>query len=499
MFLRSIRWQLQLWHGVILFLVLSGLSYTAFELQRTREQRRTDQQLQERMGILMGVLRPGGPPGMRGPFGEGARRREGWRGEETTNAAPEALRFERPRGDRFRPELPGLDRGGPFREGGDVELREPVFPEFGDGPVYHVIWRRDGRVIRTENAPGDLPRPDPRNPGVRRRGEFREVVSFAPRGDAIVVGRSIREQGRELRNFALLLGGAASGILILGLAGGWWAATRAIKPIDKISEAAQKIASGDLSSRILHHETESELGRLAAVLNSTFERLDAAFHEQARFTIDVSHELRTPVAVVLSQAQMALNRERSAAEYKETIEACQRAAQRMRRMIEALLQLARLDAGQESMQRQPFDLAAAARESAEMLMPLAAERGLKIETSLAPATCMGDSEKIGQVITNLVSNAIQYSKNEGTIRVSTEVQGGMAICRVADNGIGIPPEDLPRIFDRFYRVDKSRSREKGGTGLGLAISRAIVNAHSGVIEAESVPGQGSTFAIRLPI
>jgi heavy metal sensor kinase len=495
MFLRSIRWQLQLWHGMILFLVLSGLSYTAFELHRTREQRRTDQQLQERMSILLGVLRP---PGLRGPFGDGVRRREVWRGEGGTNAAPDPLRLDRPRAERGRPEIPGPERGGPLREFLDLEQREPVFPEFGDGPVYHAVWRRDGRAIRTDNAPPDLPRPEPRSPGVRRRGEYRELVSFAPRGEAIVVGRSIREQGRELRKFAWLLGGAASGILVLGLAGGWWAASRAIKPIDKISEAALKIAGGDLSSRIAHHETESELGRLAAVLNSTFERLDAAFHEQARFTIDVSHELRTPVAVVLSQAQMALNRERPASEYKETIEACQRAAQRMRRMIEALLQLARLDAGQETMQRLPFDLAAAARESAEMLAPLAAERGLKLETSLAPANCMGDSERVGQVITNLISNAIHYSKAGGEIRVSTELQGGMAVCRVADNGIGIPAEDLPHIFDRFYRVDKSRSREKGGTGLGLAISRAIVNAHSGAIEVESTPGQGSTFILRLP-
>lgn len=492
MFLRSIRWQLQLWHGMILLLVLSGLGYTAFELQRTREQRRTDQELQERMAVLMGVLRPGPPP----PGGPG-RRRELWR-LENTNAVPDQARLERPRFDRMRPEIPGAERGGPFREMFEPDLRELVFPEFGDGPVYHVIWRRDGRIVRTANAPEDLHRPEPRPPGARKRGDYREVVSFAPRGEVIVVGRSIREQERELRNFGLLMGGAGSAILVLGLAGGWWAATRAIKPIEKISEAALKIASGDLSSRISHHETESELGRLASVLNSTFERLDAAFHEQARFTIDVSHELRTPVTVVLSQTQMALNRERPAAEYKETIEACQRAAQRMRRMIETLLQLARLDAGQETMRRESFDLAAVAREAAEMLAPLAAERGLKLAANLSAAPSTGDGEKVGQVITNLLTNAINYGSPGGEIRVSTEASQGFAICKVSDNGPGIPAEDLPHLFDRFYRVEKSRSREKGGTGLGLAISRAIVNAHGGTIEVESTVNQGATFTVRLP-
>lgn len=491
MFLRSIRWQLQLWHGMILLLVLGGLGYTAFELQRTREQRRTDQELQERLAILLNVLRPGPPPG-----GMGRRREPFLRGEEGTNAVP-GFRPERPRSERARPEVPGAERGGPFREMFE-ELREPVFPEFGEGPVYHAIWRRDGRVFRSANAPEDLQRPEPRQPGGRKRGDNREMLAFTPRGEAIVVGRSTREQERELRNFALLLGGAGSAILVLGLAGGWWAATRAIKPIDKISEAALKIASGDLSSRISHHETESELGRLASVLNSTFERLDAAFHEQARFTVDVSHELRTPVTVVLSQTQMALNRERPAAEYKETIEACQRAAQRMRRMIEALLQLARLDAGQETMRREPFDLAAVARECVDLLAPLAAERGLKLTANLAAAPCTGDGEKIGQVIANLLTNAINYSSAGGEIRVSTEASQGLALCKVADTGMGIPAEDLPRIFDRFYRVEKSRSREKGGTGLGLAISRAIVNAHGGTIEVESVVNQGTTFTVRLP-
>ena len=160
-------------------------------------------------------------------------------------------------------------------------------------------------------------------------------------------------------------------MLVLGLAGGWWVATRAIRPIEAISATAVKIAGGDLSQRINAADTDSELGRLAGVLNSTFARLEAAFAQQARFTSDASHELRTPVSVILSQTQTALSRERPAAEYREALEACQRAAQRMRNLTESLLELARLDAGQEPMKQERFDLLRVARECVEMVRPLA--------------------------------------------------------------------------------------------------------------------------------
>src|SRR5262249_46229970 len=160
----------------------------------------------------------------------------------------------------------------------------------------------------------------------------------------------------------------------------------------------------DLSQRINASDTENEFGRLAAVLNSTFARLEAAFAHQVRFTSDASHELRTPISVILSQTQTALSRERPAGEYRETLEACQRAAQRMRKLAESLLELARLDAGQP-MKREPFDLARVARDSVELLRPLAAERGIEIHLDLKSVECPGDAERIGQVATNLLSNA----------------------------------------------------------------------------------------------
>jgi heavy metal sensor kinase len=258
-----------------------------------------------------------------------------------------------------------------------------------------------------------------------------------------------------------------------------------------------KISAGDLSQRINIAEAESELGQLAAVLNSTFARLEAAFAQQQQFTSDAAHELRTPVSVMLTQAQTVLNRERTAPEYRETVEACQRAAQRMRKLIESLLALARLDAGQEPMKRLDFDLSKTTGDCVELIRPLADERGVKILCDLPPLECVGDSERLAQVITNLLTNAIQYNKPGGEVRIAAQSQDGMAVLAVSDNGAGIPAEDLPRVFERFYRADKSRST--GGNGLGLAISKAVVEAHGGTIEVTSGENAGTIFTVRLPL
>ena len=493
MIFRSIKWSLQLWYGIILLLVLVGFGYTAFELQRTRELRRVDEQLQERVTTLFSPRPRGGPDGGRrfgppAPGEQSSRRRDGdvfpEPGSTNEFRGPFRTRIE----DRFR----------------EARLPDELPPNFGppempeDSDIYHVIWRREQRIGSRE-APEDLVRPQPGDPpGPRTRGTNREYVRFTPRGDVIVVGRSITRELAELKKLFVILLGTASGILGLGLIGGWIAATRAMRPIESITSTALKISSGDLSQRIPQDETESELGRLVSVLNSTFTRLETSFAEQARFTTDVSHELRTPVSVIVSQTQMALNRDRTAPEYRETLEACQRAAQRMRGLIGSLMQLTRLDAGQESIQRESFNLAAVVRETIQLIEPLARERSIKISADLHPAETAGDAERISQVILNLVTNAIHYNAEGGTIEISTAFENNFAVLKISDSGIGIPPEDLPRIFDRFYRVEKSRSREKGGSGLGLAISKAIVVAHSGSIDVSSTVGKGTTFIVRLP-
>jgi heavy metal sensor kinase len=310
------------------------------------------------------------------------------------------------------------------------------------------------------------------------------------------VGRNISSELAELRRFAWTLTAVGCGILLLGLAGGWVLASRAIRPITDISDTAVKIAAGDLSQRINAADAETELGQLASVLNATFSRLEAAFGQQKQFATDAAHELRTPVSVLLTQTQGILNRSHSEAEYREAFEACQRAAQRMRRLIESLLELARLDAGQEPMKRITFDLGASVREAADALQPLAEERRIKIRCDVPAMECIGDPERLGQVINNLLANAIYYNKPDGTVDVIAVMERGAITLQVSDGGQGISEPDLQRIFERFYRADHSRSA--GRSGLGLAISKAIVDAHGGSISVTSEPGAGSVFTVQLP-
>jgi heavy metal sensor kinase len=370
---------------------------------------------------------------------------------------------------------------------------------------YYVVWGWGGQeVARSEGAPKDVPLPETNGAAqggateLRMRGVFREVYRAMPGGGAMLVGRSVAEELAGLRLLAWEMAGAGGVVLLLGLTGGWWVATRAIRPIEDISATAVKIAGGDLSQRISAADTDNELGRLAAVLNSTFARLEAAFEQQRQFTADAAHELRTPITVMLTQTQTALNRERGAAEYRATVEACQRAAQRMRKLMESLLQLARLDAGQETMKRVPFDLSQTAGNCVELVAPLAEARGIKIHCAAPPLPCEGDPEQIGRVITNLLANAIDYNHESGEVRITGQKEGGAVILRVSDSGPGIAAEELPRIFERFYRADKSRSGSGGHTGLGLAISKAIVESHGGSLTAASQPGAGATFVVRLP-
>jgi heavy metal sensor kinase len=326
----------------------------------------------------------------------------------------------------------------------------------------------------------------------------RITAEILPSGEFIEVGCSIAPELKELRRTAVQLTAIGSLILLVGLAGGWWFVGRALRPIAEIGSAATKNSAGDLSQRINVGETESELGQLAAVLNSTFARLETAFAQQKQFASDAAHELRTPVSVILTQTQTALNRERDAAAYKQTVEACQRAAQRMRRLIESLLALARFDAGQEMLNRLNFDLARIIADSAELVQPLADERGVKIISAVSPLEITGDPERLAQVVTNLLTNAIQYNRPEGEVRVKLELQPGLAVLTIADTGQGIAPEDFPHVFQRFYRADQSRTGG-GNAGLGLSICKAIVEAHGGMIEVTSEVNAGTAFCIRLPL
>ena len=450
-FFHSMRWRLQLWYGLLLIAVLSGFGITAYRLESARQNRRIDEELQRRLPVLVASQRP-------------------------------------VRGNRDLREFSISPR--------DAALFDD---SARDGAFYYVVWLRHSErpVTYSTTAPRDVPPPTAGEPPIRLRGERREVFLFPGPGDCVLVGRSISTDLADQRQLAVWLFGVGASVLLLGLAGGAWLVTRALRPIRDISSAAGKIAIGDLTQRISTADSESELGQLAGVLNSTFARLDAAFTQQARFTADAAHELRTPVTVMLTHAQNGLASECLNEEHREAFEASQRAAQRMRRLIQSLLELARLDAGQEPLRRDECDLAAIAADSLEMVRPLADKCGIRITTDFSATPCHGDADRLAQVLTNLLTNAIDYNHEGGEVRITTQPDHARATLTVWNTGPGIPAEDLPHIFERFHRADKSRS-SAGHSGLGLAIAKAIVQAHGGSITAHSQAASGTTFTVSLP-
>ena len=479
MILHSIKWRLQAWHGFLLVCLVAGLMTGFYTFERRASLQAIDNELLEVVTPLLPKL---APPRGRG-FGE--------------RGAGERGRRPPPPEDNG---LPPEDR--PFNDGPPPE-RARELRAFNSEKIYYVAWDADDfRFAASTNAPLDVPRPQFDRPKegryFRTRDQQRELAHFVPNGICVLVGTSLAPALAQLQKLAATLALIGCGIVVTGLAVGWGLATRSLRPIAEISRAAQEIAAGDLSRRINPSEAESELGQLATVLNSTFARLDAAFAQQKQFTSDAAHELRTPVSVILTQTQSTLNKERSPAEYRETLEACQRAAQRMRRLIESLLELARLDAGQETLKRMRFDLAKTVGECVALVRPLAEQRRIRIITELSATETEGDPERVAQVITNLLSNAVNHNREGGEIRITTQSSNGAALLTVADTGPGIAPEHLPHLFGRFYRADAARTAAQGRSGLGLAISKAIVEAHGGTIEVTSAPDAGAIFTVRLP-
>lgn len=499
--LKSIKWRLQFWYGLFLFVVLAGFGATSYQLERNRQFRQVDDDLHQRVGVLANALhRPPFPRGEgrpRGPFGPPDAPPDDPLGLGQPEDAP------RGPGGRPRPQFHLPDRDIHFFEPGDPhDFYFSIIDRFGHSVAQSTNQPAATGLakpvdVSTTNPPAEGP-PAHIPPRTYNFGSYREVVDTMPSGETVTVGCSIVPELSDLRRSALHLSAAGGFILLLGLLGGWWLVSRALQPIGAIGTAAARISAGDLSQRINVAETESELGELATVLNSTFARLESAFEQQKQFASDAAHELRTPVSVILSQTQTALSRERDAASYRQTVEACQRAAQRMRKLIESLLALARFDAGQEVLKRLDFDLATTVREATDLVQPLAAEKSVQVSATADPLPITGDPERLSQVILNLLTNAVQFSKPAGEVHVKLAAENGLAILTVADEGQGISAADLPNIFRRFYRADKSRTGS-GNTGLGLAISKAIVEAHGGTIEATSTENAGSTFTVRLPL
>lgn len=291
--------------------------------------------------------------------------------------------------------------------------------------------------------------------------------------------------------------------LLLGSIGGLVLANQALRPVDRITRTAERIGGGDLTERVPAPARMDELGRLAATFNQMIARLQAAFERQKQFTSDASHEMRTPLAIMRGDIEITLRRERSREEYQQVLTSTLEEIIRLSRLVEDLLMLARADVGKIELQCGQVNLTQLCREVTEYIAPLAHQREQFLTfTSVGEEDIHlnADAHRLKQLLLNLVDNAIKYTEPRGTIGVSLAVEEGSAVLRVADNGRGISAEDLPRVFDRFFRRSGMASdRSAPGIGLGLSIVKWIVEAHGGKIDVQSALGQGTEFIVRLPL
>ncbi|MGH9757657.1 MAG: sensor histidine kinase [Candidatus Acidiferrales bacterium] len=302
-----------------------------------------------------------------------------------------------------------------------------------------------------------------------------------------------------LMRFALVLLLAAPAFLLLAALGGYWMSRRALVPVDEITRAARSISAQNLSMRLAVPRTGDELERLASTLNEMLERLDAAFHRVMQFTADASHELRTPVSVIRTGAELTLRKPRSEDEYREALSQILQESEKVSQLIEQLMDLARADSGAVALPLARMELSECLRRSIDQARILAAARQISISESITPEPLWvgGDAVSLERLFLILLDNAVKYTPEGGRIEVDLHRAGRTAVAAVRDTGIGIDAEDIPHIFERFFRADKARSRESGGTGLGLAIGRWIAEAHGGEIRVKSEIGKGACFEVRL--
>jgi heavy metal sensor kinase len=311
-----------------------------------------------------------------------------------------------------------------------------------------------------------------------------------PAGDAV--------ETLHLFRSSLLMFGPA--LLLVAAIVGYWMSRRALGPVDALVETAREIGGANLHSRLQKLNTGDELERLADTLNEMLDRIETAFLRVTQFTADASHELRTPVALIRTEAELALRRSRGEAEYQESMRHILLEAERTTALIEELLALARADSGREALHMEPVDLRHTLGSLVDGWTQVAAMRDLEFSAAIdhSEAFVMGDEIMLRRLADILLDNAFKYTPTPGSVRLSLEQKPDSAVITVQDSGVGIAQQEQNKIFERFYRVDKARSRAQGGTGLGLSIAQWIVSQHRGCITVESRTGEGATFRVELP-
>jgi heavy metal sensor kinase len=397
----------------------------------------------------------------------------------------------------------------------ETEINEAYAPEVN--ARFIRVYREGTGVIYLSGAPKDgafdpsqIPFPkNERKDGARQiplaagHQLLINTISFTmPDGRRFLVESGIPYQQIQVVLHGLLLTLAiyTPFIVFLAVGGGYWLMRRSLQPVDEITERAEGITSTNLSERLPVIRTGDELERLSTALNRMIARLDDAFQHINRFSADASHELRTPLTILQLELEGIVHSHRLSEVLEDQIGSALEETHRMSRIVESLLTISRLDAGDAKLDRVPLDLSALATSTASEMRVLAQEKAITLRTATDDGIYVaGDRTRLQQVIANLIDNAIKYTQECGTVEVSVERENGKAVLEVSDNGAGIPAHAVPHIFERFYRVDKARSRASGGAGLGLSIAKAICAAHGAEISVSSDEGRSSCFRVELPL
>ena len=316
----------------------------------------------------------------------------------------------------------------------------------------------------------------------------------------VQVATSLEQVGEALKTLLLILWITVPSALVVASLGGLFLANKALKPVDEITKTARMITSKRLDQRIKLRKTKDEIGRLAETFNDMISRLGRSFKQIRQFSADASHELRTPLTILKGEMEVGLRRRRRPEEYRKILNSNLEEVNHMTQIVDDLLFLSKADMGEVHLQKHPINLTKLVSEVGAQAKMIAMAKDIKVHISKdSDVPVIGDRLRLRELLLNLVDNAVKYTPEGGEMMISLERDDDRVKLRVMDNGIGIPTEDQPHIFDRFFRVDKARSREAGGSGLGLSICKWIVEAHGGEISVESEVAKGSLFTVTLPL
>lgn len=332
-----------------------------------------------------------------------------------------------------------------------------------------------------------------------RGTRYRLVITKADVAE-VAAAYPVEEVDATLRGLFSLMLWAIPVVILMSVIAGWFLAKRALSPVDLITMSARRITAERLSDRLPVLQSNDEIARLTDTLNEMIARLERSFEQVRQFTSDASHELKTPLAILMGELEIALRKPIADKEIRATLESCLEEVERLNNVVQGLLELSRAESGQVKIEMLPVDLSALLRDICEDIEIIAEPKEISVATSIAPnVTINGDKTRLHQAFLNVIENAVKYTPRRGRVRVELSSGGDRAVLRVVDTGQGIPADQLPKIYDRFYRVDKARSQDVQGTGLGLSIVRWIVETHGGTIMASSEVGTGTTFVIALPL